>query len=77
MLPTLWFYNRWWDQEQKAIPEISYINKTCVKATHKRLDNYYFYFQRPTDALFTDNETNTMKVSNVPNEIYFYQRCFS
>ncbi len=76
LLPTLWFYNRWWDQEQKAVPEISYINKTCVKATHRRLDNYYFYFQRPTDALFTDNETNTMKVSNVPNASIFTKDAF-
>jgi hypothetical protein len=76
VLPTLWFYNRWWDQEPKVIPEISYVNKTCVKAEHKRLDNYYFYFQRPTDTLFTDNETNTQKVSNIPNVSVFTKDAF-
>jgi hypothetical protein len=77
IMPTLWFYNRWWDQEPKVIPEISYINKNCVKAEHKRLEeNYYFYFQRPNDVLFTDNETNTQKVSNVPNTSIFTKDAF-
>jgi hypothetical protein len=76
VLPTLWFYNRWWDQEPKVLPQITNVNKTCVKAWHKRLDNYYFYFQRPNDAFFTDNETNTLKVSNVPNESIFTKDAF-
>src|SRR5688572_5636598 len=76
VLPTLWFYNRWWDQEPKTEPSISYINKTTVKAEHKRLDNYYFYFQQPGDVLFTNNETNTEKVSNIPNESIFTKDAF-
>jgi hypothetical protein len=76
VLPTLWFYNRWWDQEPKNEPCISLISKTCVKAVHKRLDNYYFYFQRPSDMLFTNNETNTQKVSNIPNETIFVKDAF-
>lgn len=71
VLPTLWFYNRWWYQGVEAMPEISYVSRTCVKARHKRLEDYYFYFQRPNDALFTDNETNTLKVSNRPNSSIF------
>ena len=76
VLPTLWFYNRWWDKDPKVVPEISYVNKTCVKAEHRRLENYYFYFQRPGDILFTDNETNTQKVSNVPNQSIFTKDAF-
>lgn len=76
VLPTLWFYNRWWYQEGKTPPAISFINKTCVKAVHDRLDNYYFYFQKPNDLLFTDNETNTLKVSNIPNESLFTKDAF-
>ncbi len=71
VLPTLWFYNRWWDQDPKVEPSISFINKTCVKAEHSRLDNYYFYFQQANDLFFTDNETNTLKVSNIPNSSIF------
>ena len=76
ILPTLWFYNRWWDQNPKVEPRISLIDKTSVKAEHKRLDNYYFYFQRPSDILFTNNETNTEKVSSIPNPSIFVKDAF-
>jgi hypothetical protein len=76
VLPTLWFYNRWWDQTPRTEPAISLINKTSVKAEHKRLDNFYFYFQAPNDTLFTNNETNTEKVSNIPNESIFVKDAF-
>ncbi len=71
VLPTLWFYNRWWYREPGNEPSITYVNKTCVKTQHPRLDPFYFYFQDANDILFTDNETNTLKVSNVPNASIF------
>jgi len=78
VMPTLWFYNRWWNsQDQKNMPGISYVNKTTVKAEHKRLENYYFYFQHPDDLLFTNNETNTLKVSNIPNTSIFTKDAFN
>lgn len=77
VLPTLWFYNRWWDQEQKKEPLISFINKTSVRAEHSRLENYYFYFQQPNEMLFTNNETNTMKVSNIPNTSIYTKDAFN
>jgi hypothetical protein len=76
VLPTLWFYNRWWNQEPKSEPSISFVNKSCVKAQHKRLDDYYFYFQQPNEILFTNNETNTFKLSNIPNESIFVKDAF-
>jgi hypothetical protein len=63
-------------QDVKTVPNISFVNKTCVKAVHERLDNYYFYFQKPNDLLFTDNETNTLKVSNIPNDSLFTKDAF-
>ena len=70
VLPTLWFYNRWGNngKDNGKMPAITYLDKTSVRAEHKRLGNYYFYFQLPGDRLFTDNETNTEKVKGVPNE---------
>lgn len=76
VLPTLWFYNRWWDQTPRIEPQIGFVNKTCVKAEHQRLGTYFFYFQRPGDALFTDNETNTEKVTNTPNQSIFVKDAF-
>jgi len=75
VLPTLWFYNRWsYDLDKK--PVISTRDKTSVKATHSRLGTYYLYFQPPDDRLFTENETNTKKMSGIPNETPFVKDAF-
>ncbi len=76
LLPTLWFYNRWWNHNYPQKPSISFLSKTSVRTEHPRLPNYYFYFQQPADLLFTDNETNRMKVSNMPNESIFTKDAF-
>ena len=57
-------------------PLISYVNKTSVKASHERMGDYHFYFQPANDALFTNNETNTLKVGNIPNESIFVKDAF-
>ena len=76
VLPTLWFYNRWVDNPEKTKPCISFLNKTSVRAKHKRLGNYYFYFQHPDDCLFTDNETNMNKATGATNETPFVKDAF-
>jgi len=76
VLPTLWFYNRWSNKQMKQNPSISWLSKTSVKAEHETLGNYYFYFQQPNDALFTDNETNTQIVTGIPNESIFVKDAF-
>jgi hypothetical protein len=78
VLPTLWFYNRWgFSKDESKKPSITYLDKTSVKAEHKRLGNYYLYFQSPADRLFTDNETNTEKISGVANETIFVKDAFN
>jgi hypothetical protein len=77
VLPTLWFYNRWGKNGNSITePTIQSLNKTSVKATHERLGEYYFYFQQPNDALFTNNETNTERISNIPNKSIFVKDAF-
>ncbi len=74
VLPTLWFYNRWNDTEKK--PSITLRDKFSVKATYKRMGSYYLYFQPPKDRLFTNNETNTEKVTGAPNASPFVKDAF-
>ncbi len=76
LLPTVWFYNRWSTGSLKQKPALSYVNKTTVKAQHERLEDYYFYFQPTDKCLFTENETNTEKISGVPNESVFVKDAF-
>lgn len=76
VLPTLWFYNRWANKQMNEMPSIDWINRNTVKAHHEDLGNYYFYYQTPSDALFTDNETNTEIVQGIPNKSPFVKDAF-
>lgn len=76
VLPTLWFYNRWQQDKLSKKPTISRVNKTTVHAEHYRLGDYYFYFQSADKCLFTENETNKEKISNIPNETIFVKDAF-
>jgi hypothetical protein len=76
VMPTLWFYNRRSNHEPDRKPEITYLDKNSVKADHHRLGTYYLYFQPANDMLFTDNETNMLKVSGIPNDTPFVKDAF-
>ena len=76
VLPTLWFYNRWAYTPNQPKPVINYVDKTSVMARHKRLGNYYFYFQAPDDRLFTENETNFSKVNHTASTTPFTKDAF-
>ncbi|MGZ8510668.1 MAG: MGH1-like glycoside hydrolase domain-containing protein [Chitinophagaceae bacterium] len=76
LLPTLWFYNRWDNGSFKEKPSINLVNKTTVRAEHERLGNYFFYFQGADKCLFTENATNTQKITGVPNESIFVKDAF-
>ncbi len=72
VLPTLWFRKLWSFGllEQKPNIAIQYSNGICdmVQATHPELGDYYFYFEKPDAHLFTENETNTERLYNSPND---------
>lgn len=76
VLPTLWFYNRASNKSHANAPAITYRSENSVKASHERLGNYYFYFQQPQDMLFTNNDTNTEKVTGEPNRDIFVKDAF-
>ena len=76
VLPTLWFYNRWAFTPDEPRPSIKYQDKTSVSVKHKRLGNYYFYFQAATDSLFTENETNLNKVNGTGDAVAFTKDAF-
>lgn len=76
VLPTLWFFNRSSNKRMANPPAINFLNKTSVRASHERMGNYYFYFQHADELLFTNNVTNTWKVSGIPNENIFVKDAF-
>lgn len=76
VLPTLWFYNRWAYAGTTTKPEIKYLNKNAVHASHYKLGDYYLYFESADLSLFTENETNTEKVNQTPNTSVFVKDAF-
>jgi len=76
VLPTLWFYNRSSNHRLKEKPIITDYNKTAVKASHQRLGTYYLYFQKTRATFYTDNITNTEKVTGIPNATPFVKDAF-
>ncbi len=78
ILPKLWFRNTWdWgysagpmgDVPQK--PQLKQIEgpqgKSAVQADHPAAGTYYLYADGLPDLLFTDNETNTVRLFHSPN----------
>ena len=76
VLPTLWFYNSWQYAGNEGKPRIRYLSEQAVKAQHKSLGNYYFYFQSANAVLFTENESNFEKLFDKPNKSEFVKDAF-
>ncbi|HVM87383.1 MAG TPA: hypothetical protein VMT76_04295 [Puia sp.] len=76
VLPTLWFRNRWSHDAERKKPFISLRDKTSVKAADERLGTYYLYFQPTTEYIFTENDTNRLKVEGKPNSSPFVKDAF-
>jgi len=75
VLPTLWFYNRWWNNAEPK-PDITLKNKNCARASHARIGDYYLYFQTPKEKWFTENETNRQIVQGEPNATAYVKDAF-
>jgi hypothetical protein len=71
VLPTLWFRNTWsWDApaERPALRQLSADAKgTAIAATHPTLGERFMYSEGHGTALFTENETNSERLLQIPN----------
>ncbi|HMP88239.1 MAG TPA: glucosidase, partial [Lacibacter sp.] len=76
LLPTLWFANKWSQEDAGNKPFIEGVDDGCVHAWHSRLGDYYFYFRDADDLWFTENETNTEKFNGTPNASVFVKDAF-
>lgn len=77
LLPNLWFYNRWQQNDLNQKPNIEEVKDGVVRATHERIGSYYLYYQKSNDRFFTENETNTEKLFGTPNESIFVKDAFN
>jgi hypothetical protein len=72
VLPTLWFRNTWSWGGNEDKPEITLAatgaDVRAVGAKHRLLGERFLYCEGTVDLLFTENDTNTQRAFNQPNQ---------
>ncbi|MEO6136113.1 MAG: glucosidase [Ginsengibacter sp.] len=76
LLPTVWFSNDWQYEGEENKPHINHLNNETVVCKHQKLEEYFFYFPKTDDVLFTENETNFQRLYNRPNTQEFVKDAF-
>jgi hypothetical protein len=68
LLPTLWFRNDWSWFAETAKPRIEPDDARAdvLRATHRSMEPFWLYFEPADDALFTDNESNGVRLWGLP-----------
>jgi hypothetical protein len=67
VLPTLWFRNTWaWGHLDKR-PHLRQVSPGLVEATHPTLGSYWLGCQGAPPLLFTENESNQLRLWGRPN----------
>jgi hypothetical protein len=72
VLPTLWFRNTWsWSRKEEK-PELKVAGAgpdvRAIAARHRLLGERFLYCEAAADLLFTENETNTQRAFDRPNQ---------
>jgi hypothetical protein len=71
LLPTLWFKDDWTWYPSNSKPRIvidqSDDGGMVLRATHRALPPYWLYCESPQQALFTENESNELRLCGKPN----------
>ncbi len=81
VLPTLWFRNDWsWGGETERPRTRATIPARgaawAIRADHAALGSYHLYGREDAELLFTENETNAMRLWGVPNATPFVKDAF-
>ncbi|MCY7409767.1 MAG: hypothetical protein LH473_05800 [Chitinophagales bacterium] len=74
VLPQLWFRNTWeWGYDDYK-PNMHAEKNSCIAIEHKDLGELIFHYDKNTEVLFCNNETNTEKLYGVKNKGSFFYR---
>jgi hypothetical protein len=71
VLPTLWFRNEWSWGKEVTMPLLRQAAPGVIAASHPDLGERVLSCEGPAALLFTENETNTERVSGTPNRTPF------
>jgi hypothetical protein len=76
VLPTLWFRNTWsWGLDDRK-PGLRQASADVVEATHRDLGTYWLHCDGTPELLFTENESNALRLWNQPNASPFVKDVF-
>ncbi len=77
LLPTLWFRNTWFTEENAPKPELREITGKSgievVEASDELLGKRYLYIEGEAPLLFTENETNNPRLFGIESSIKFFK----
>lgn len=81
LIPQLWFRNTWSWSTTDTKPVLQNIQPPegaswAVQADHPTLGRYYLYGKQAAQGLFTENETNTDKLWQTPNQQPYVKDAF-
>src|SRR5205807_2691298 len=83
VLPTLWFRNTWcWgldDRKPVLRQGLGHEGQSpirSIEAEHSTLGNYLLHCEAADDLLFTENETNAMRLFGAPNASPYVKDAF-
>ncbi len=79
VLPTLWFRNLWSFMDMPEQPKLQKQegdHGLQVSVEHTYVGNYIFYFDPPSQLIFTENETNRERIFNSPNDHHYKKDFF-
>ena len=76
LLPTLWFRNRWSWQDGSSRPQLRQTGPGRICASDPRIGEYWLWFEGSPALLFTDNDTNTERLDNLPTNSRHYKDAF-
>jgi hypothetical protein len=72
VLPTLWFRNNWFREENPKKPSLTRVaekgSPAIIRVDHTGIDEYYLFCEGNPSLLFTENETNTERIYGYSNE---------
>ncbi len=75
LMPTLWFRNTWWNYKT-TVPSIKLLDDNSVVATNDSLGDYVLSGEYIPLWLFTNNETNHLKLNGTSNETAYVKDGF-
>ncbi|HEX5111155.1 MAG TPA: hypothetical protein VFV95_22035 [Vicinamibacterales bacterium] len=76
VLPTLWFRNTWSWGDGEPKPVLSLMNAGCINAFHPELGDYALHTENAAEILFTDNESNNVRLWGQANASPYVKDAF-